>query len=268
MAISTMDSLVAALGGTSSWKRWNITKGSITTVAGAYFALWTAPGCPGAAAAPAPGTAGEVPVDSTAGAFPFTNPGGGGYSYLSQFAASASNPGTLYLYDRLWQNSGLSATSTSAQTITSPTALTRPDANGADVELWMDIIGAMGAGANNPTFEYTDQDGNTAQSGSIIGYSASAVIYRCFPSQLASGDTGIRAVTKWTNTVSMTSGTFSVVLRRKIAAIPLPLTGIGGAVDAILSGMPRIYDDAALELIYHAQTTSAVINGTLSIAQG
>lgn len=267
MAITTMDQLVEALGGSTA-EHWNITKGSITTVAGAYFALWRVGGCPGAAAAPAAGTAGEVLTDATAGAFPFTNPGGGDYTYLSGLAASATNTGTLYLYDRLWQNSGLSATSTTAQTISSPVALDRPDANGADVELWMDVQSAMGAGANNPTFEYTDQDGNTAQSGSIIGYSASAIVNRCFPSQLAAGDTGVRAVTKWTNTVSMSSGSFSVVLRRKIAMIPCSAQGLTGAIDAISSGMPRIYDNACLEFIYHSTSTSLVLTGELSIMQG
>lgn len=268
MAITTMDGIVAALGGASSWKRWSIVKGSIATATGGYHALWTAPGSPGAAASPASGVNGEIPTDLTAGAFPFTNPVAPALSYLSGLSASGSSAGTLYLYDRLWQNSGLSVTSVVAQNIASPVALNRPDAFGAGVEVWMDIIGATGAGANIPVFQYTDQDGNTAQAGAVIGYAASAGQYRTFPTQLASGDTGVRAVTQWTNSVSMTSGTFSIVLRRKLAVITIPSSGTAALTDAILSGMPRIYDDAALELVWHAGSSSMTTTGSLSLMQG
>lgn len=267
MAITTMDGVVAALGATTA-KRWALIKGSITTVSGGYFALWTVPGQPGAAAAPASGVNGEVPTDATAGALPFTNPTNPVLSYLSGFVASCTTAGTLYVYDRLWQNSGLSSTLTSAQAIAAPVALTRPDALGDGVEVWMDCITALGAGANSPTFQYTDQSGNTAQAGSVIGYSPAPIQYRCFPTQLAAGDTGVRAVTQWTNSGSMTSGSFSVVLRRKIATITFPTGGVCGATDAILSGMPRIYDDAALEFIYLAGSTAAVFLGSLSMMQG
>lgn len=268
MAIQNMDQLIAALGDSTTVKRWNITKGSITTVAGAYFALWTVPGCPGAAAAPASGVNGELLTDATAGAFPFTNPTGGKFSYLSFLGASANNVGTLYLYDRLWQNSGLSVTSTTPQAI-APSALNRPDANGADVEAWLEIIAATGAGATTPTIEYTDQDGNITQAGTCIGYSASSAIYRCYPFQLAAGDTGIRAITSYdTGSTSMSSGSISLVLRRKIAQVMCSAAGVAGIIDAISSGMPRIYDDACLELIWHCATTTLVLTGEISIMQG
>lgn len=267
MAISTMDDLVTALGGASSWKRWNLTKGSIVTGAGAYAALFTAPGSPGAAASPSSGVAGDIPTDATAGALPFTNPTSPAISYLAMLAASANAGGTLYLYDRLWHNSGLSVTSTSAQTVNS-VALDRPDANGADVELWLDVIGATGAGANVPTVSYTDQDGNTGNTGTCIGYSASAIQYRSFPFQLAAGDTGIRSIQTYTNSVSMSSGTVSLVMRRKIAMLPIAAASVGNVQDFFDLGGPQVHDNACLELVMHCGATSLILTGLAAIAQG
>jgi hypothetical protein len=267
MAISTLDGLIAALGGSSSVKRWALTKGSITTAAGAYHALFTAPGIPGAAANPSSGVAGDIPTDATAGALPFTNPSSPALSYLTMLAASANAGGTLYLYDRLWHNSGLSATSTSSQTVNS-TALTRPNANGDDAELWLDILAATGSGANAPTVSYTDAAGNTGNTGTCIGYSASSIIYRTYPFQLASGDTGVRSVQSYTNSVSMSSGTIALVIRRKLATIQIPAAGYGMVLDGFEAGLPQIPDDACLELLYHAGSTSVILNGLAAIAQG
>ena len=262
-----MDTLVEAMGASTRQQK-SFQKVTGTTVAGAYFATWLMAGKPGIAAAPSSGVAGDVPTDATAGAFPFTNPSGGDSTYLSNLAASATQSGTLFLYDRLWHNSGLSPTTTTAQTVAS-VALTRPDANGADVEAWFEAYTAMGAGTGGTmTISYTDQDGNTGQTGTLTGMTASSVVGRTYQYSLAAGDSGVRAIASETHTATMNSGTYGLVMRRKIATLCLPVAGVATTLDPFDLGLPRIYDDAAIEVIYQAQTTTAAtLNGFLLLVQ-
>jgi hypothetical protein len=83
--------------------------------------------------APAGGIQG-LALTTKVGQIPFTNPGSG-YTYLARLAGECINAGTLYLADRLWENSGNSNTSTGTQThsltataisIASPTQVTVP----------------------------------------------------------------------------------------------------------------------------------------------
>jgi hypothetical protein len=270
VAITTIDGLIAALCATTR-RDHAIYKTLTPAAAGAYMSLWASTpgaGIPGAAAIPAAGINGEIPTDGTAGAFPFTNPAGGEDTYLGQFAATSLISGTLYLYDRLWHNNFPNATTTGAQAI-SPSALTRPDANGAGVEAWFQVYVATGAGAPAITIQYTDQDGNTAQTGTVVGYTATRPIGQTFPVTLAAGDTGVRAITSYNATISMSSGTIGLVLRRKIASVSVGTGNNGQILDAILSGLPTIPDDACLELVWQAtSTTATAIQGQLSLVQG
>lgn len=261
MAVATMDQLIAALPG----QHKHFTKSAVTPkAAGSWHSLWTATGQPGAGAAQG-SVNGAVPTSATAGAFTFTDPVSQN-SYLAKFAAASATTGTLILYDRLWHDSALSATSTSSQAITQP-ALTRPDANGADVELWAEIYTATTAAAT-ATATYTDQDGNTGNSAtaSII---ASSVAGQMFPFALASGDTGVRAVTAVILSGSMTAGAWGLTLLRRVAEIPIGLAGVGSTLDAIALGMPRIYDSASLAMMVMATgTTFGPVTGAIDIIQG
>lgn len=265
MAIATLDDLIAALGSGPQVRGFYKT---LTPIQSAWVSLFGVTGFPGAAVNPSSGVAGDVPTDATAGAFPFTNPTAPDLTYLARLALTGTQSGVLAVYDRLWQNSGLSATLLTAQTVNS-VALTRPDANGADAEAWMQIYATMGAGANAPTMSYTDQDGNAGNTGTVQGYSASAVANRTFPIALASGDTGVRSIQSWTNSVSMTSGTFGIVIRRRLATLVLTVSNIGVMLDPLSGGLPIIPDDACLELLWLCTSASAVnLQGNLQLAQG
>jgi hypothetical protein len=267
MAITTMDGLLAAM--TGSGQRDHAIYKSMPTpgLAGIILSLWNVAGMPGAAATPAAGINGELLTDATAGAFPFTNPAGGVDTYLGGLSASATVTGTLHLYDRLWQNNFPNATTTGAQAI-SPSALTR-HTDGHGVEAWFQVYVATGAGAPTVTILYTDQDGNTAQTGTVQGYAASAIATRTFPISLAAGDTGVRAITSYTQTVSMSSGTIGLVLRRRLATLVLANSNVGATIDAIQGGLETVEDDACLELLWQGNT-AAVGNlwGALDLIQG
>jgi hypothetical protein len=106
-------------------------------------------------------------------------------------------------------------------------------------------------------------------SGTVQGYTASSIAGRTYPISLASGDTGVRAITSYTSSISMSSGTIGLVLRRKIAAITATQANMGFALDFVDLGGPQVYDDACIELLWQASSTTATtIIGGLSLAQG
>jgi len=267
MTIATLDQLVTALA--SPQQRFGFYKTVTPQAVSAFTSLWACPGFPGAGADPSSGVGGSIPTDATAGAMPFTNPAGAVQTYLSRFAASlGATAGMLILYDRLWHNSGLSPTSLTAQTVNS-TALTRPDANGADVEAWFHVLGTLGAGSTAPTISYTDQDGNSGNTGTLMNFVTTAATHRNFQFQLASGDSGVRSIQSYTNAATLTSGTFSLILRRRIAALALPNSNYGGMLDPLSGGLPSIPNDACLELmVFNGSAVAAFAYGGLSLIQG
>lgn len=264
MAITTLDTLIEAMPGQAQ----PFIKSFDPHATGDWFALFQQVGVPGAGAAPSSGVGGDVPTDATAGAFPFTNPTGGDKTYIGVLGVAASIPGTLFIYDRLWHNSGLSVTSTSSQTVNSST-LTRPDANGADVELWLQIYTTMGSGTPTITASYTDQDGNSGNTATLLALATTAQAGRTFPFQLASGDTGIRTVQSYQQSATMTSGTHGLVLRRRLATIPMPVAGVGVTFDSLENGLPEVPDDACLELLWQSTSATAlIVQGMFRLLQG
>jgi hypothetical protein len=229
-------------------------------------------GRPGASAAPSPGINGQAVTAATyAGEIPRVNPGSGN-AYLGRLALTSSVVGTLLLIDRLWDNSGLSVTSTSAQAISPATIPARDrdgSTNGVDVMAAVEWSAAGGAGTPNVNLTYTDQDGNTgAVTPNLVGNATPAT--GCFEIfQLAAGDTGIRAPTSFIQSATRTSGTMHLVLFRLLAQLEITTANIGNAIDAITSGMPRIYNDSCLELVMIPNaTTSGTVFGQYVETQG
>lgn len=264
MAISTVEDLVAALPGT---KR-SFGKASFTPQAvGAFFGLWNTGQLP-PAQTPGGGAAGQILTSASTGAIPFPNAAVGATSYLARLACQAANPGTLIIFDRLWENSGLSPTVLTAQTVNS-VALTRPDALGKDTEAWFEVTGTLGASTTPPSISYTDQDGNAGNTAQLMAFVTAASGGRNFPFGLAAGDSGIRSIQSYTNGATMTSGSFTLVIRRRVAEIDVPAGHLSEVLDFFALGSPVINDNAALELVWFAQNTNSnQVFGSLSIAQG
>lgn len=267
MAVTTMDGLVAALTG-GDVRSFN--KASVASLAaGQRHSLWNVSGNPGAAATPPTGN-GEIPTSATAGAIPFVNASGGGNNYLGYIAASAGQSGSLILYDRLWHDSGLSATTTGAGTAISPGALTR-STTGVGVEVWAQVYTALGVStAATLTLQYTDQDGNTAQTGTIAKPATAGDVGEMWgPMAFAAGDYGCRAVTNYSWSATQTSGNFGLLLVKKIVTIPLANTNVPAVFNAFSSGLREIEDSACLALMTEVNaTTMGPILGELTIAKG
>lgn len=260
MAITTLDGAIAGMQAPVPIIKTGITTAAVGAMRG--YTPWYAAGNPGASVANAAGINGDAvtPADGTAvqGRIPRTNPGAGN-AYLARLGITASTAGTLWLIDRMWHNSGLVVTSTAAQAITPAVLPARSGdgtANGANVMAAIEWSATGGAGVPTVTLTYTDQDGNTGATATFTGVASPPVgTFEIF--RLAAGDTGIRAPTSFIQSATRTSGTMHLVLFRVLAQIEVTSANIGNAIDALTSGLPRIYDDSVLQLVWFPSTTTA-----------
>lgn len=256
MAITTMDGVIAGMQAPDPIIKVGIATAAVGAMRG--YTLWYAAGNPGAATANAAGINGAAVSATVAGQIPRTNPGSGN-AYLARLAMQASTAGSLWLIDRLWNNSGLSVTSTSAQAITPATLPSRDGAGGttgANVMAAVEWSATGGAGTPTVTLTYTDQDGNTGATGTFTGVATSPVgTFEIFT--LAAGDTGVRAPTSFIQSATRTSGTMHLVLFRVLAQVEVTSANIGNAIDALTGGMPRIYNDSVLQLVWFPSVTTA-----------
>jgi hypothetical protein len=193
---------------------------------------------------------------------------------LARFSGVASaQAGILLLCDRLWHNSGFTITSTAAQTVNSvafPARDRNGSTNGEGVLLGVEISTATGSGTPTITANYTNQAGTSGRtatnSTATVGSSAAGTFY---PIGLAAGDTGVRSVQTLTLSATWTSGTMHLVAYRVLATLELPAAGIPNAVDALTSGMPRLYNTSVPFLIFIPQTTTTTqLSGSVVYTQG
>ena len=244
-----------------------------TLVAGRPHSEFYLAGVPGQATAPTPGLAGAT-LTSYAGQIPFPAAVGGQNIHLARLSAVASaQAGVLLLCDRLWHNSGITITSTSAQTINSAEFPSR-DLNGAalghGVMLGVEVSIATGAGTPTLTVGYTNQDGTAGKTATnSVATVASSIAGTFYPIGLAAGDTGVRSIQTYTQSATWTSGAIHLVAYRILAALELPAAGIPNAIDALTGGMPRCYDGTVPFLIFIPQTTTTTqLTGSVVFTQG
>jgi hypothetical protein len=268
MAITTLDQLLAGMLPPAS-----IAKAATPTlVVGRPHSLFYLAGAPGAATAPSPGLAGAA-LTSYGGQIPFPAAVAGKNIHLARFQAQATIAGTLILCDRLWHNSGLNLTVTTAQTINSvawPARDANGSTNGDQVLIGLEVTTATGSGAPVFTMSYTDQGGTAGKTGTgILTGIASSAVGSFYPMGLAAGDTGVRSVQSFTLSASWTSGAASLVAYREIARLELTSANVPAAIDAITAGMPRMYDNSVLFLLFvPSATTASNISGQVVYSQG
>ena len=256
MAITTLDGAIAGMQAPVPIIKVGIATAAVGAMRG--YTPWYANGNPGAATANSAGVNGAAVSATVAGQLPRTNPISGN-AYLARLGVQASTAGSLWLIDRLWNNSGLTVTSTSAQAITPATLPSRDGAggtNGANVMAAIEWSATGGAGTPTVTLTYTDQDGNTGATGTFTGVATPPVgTFEIFT--LAAGDTGVRAPTSFIQSATRTSGTMHLVLFRVLAQVEVTAANIGNAIDALTAGMPRIYDSSVLQLVWFPSATTA-----------
>lgn len=268
MAITTLDQLLAAMLPPVTFAK----AATPTLVAGRPHSLFYLAGMPGAAAAPTPGRSGAA-LTSYAGQLPDPATVIGKNIYLARLQGQATIAGTLILADRLWHNSGLSLTSTAAQTINSvawPARDANGTSNGDQVLIGLEVTTATGAGMPKLTMSYTNQAGTAGRTGTnIVATAASSAVGAFYPIGLGAGDTGVRSIQTFTLSATWTSGAASLVAYRELARLELTAANVPNAIDAITAGLPRLYDDTVPFLIFVPSTTTASnISGQVVFAQG
>ncbi len=269
MAITTVDGLIAGC----KPMRY-IAKNSVGSLVQArLFSPFYLAGIPSAAAAPTPGMSG-VPLTTYPGQIPFTNPPAGQNSYVARFSmACSASSGSFTLIDRLWQNSGISVTTfPNAQAVDSvgfPMRDQNGSADGAGVLLGLEVSGATGAGTPTVTVTYTNSNGDTGRTGSVV-VAASANVGSFWSFPLASGDIGVQSVQSIAFNGTWTSGTVHLVAYRPIMTFSVTATAATGYADALTGGLPRLYDNSVPSFLFFPglTATGAGFFGGLTIAQG
>src|SRR3990167_1943690 len=189
--------------------------GAGTQVVGRWYSPFYVAGRPGPAAVPSPGLAGAA-LTTYSSDLPFAN--GAADQYLARLSAFSVTIGTLLLCDRLWHNSGIVVTQTSAQTINSvawPARDNTASTDGAGIRIGLEVSTITGAGASVVTCVYTNQAGTGAKTATCRpAYTAASVVGTFYDFSLAAGDSGVRSIQTYASTVSMTSGAIHLVAYR------------------------------------------------------
>jgi len=265
MAITTRDGVIAGL-----LPPEQIYKAGAATVGGRLYSPFYVAGRPGAAAANVAGTAG-LALTSYAGQIPFSNPGAG-YTYLARLAVNCNTPGTLFLCDRLWHNSGITVTSNTLQSFTSAAWPARDmdgSTNGRGVMIGVEVSTVMGAGTPTFKMDYTNSAGTPGRSITTAAQAATMAVGSFIPIELAAGDVGVRTVTGWTQSATMTSGVYHLVAYRVLASVDVTAVGVGGAINYLTGGFPRLYNNTVPFLLWLPSTTTAPsIHAQLNYTQG
>jgi hypothetical protein len=180
----------------------------------------------------------------------------------------------LLLCDRLWHNSGFTITQTTAHNFTSATWPARDadgTTNGRGVILGVEVSTATGAGTPTITVGYVNSTatGGARTATNTVPTVATSAAGSFYPIGLQAGDVGVRSVSSLTLSATWNSGVIHLVAYRVLATLELPAAGIPNAVDALTSGMPRLYDTSVPFLLYIPQTTTTTqLSGSVVYTQG
>lgn len=280
--------------GTVGGKRrdWNFNKVGPTGVVAVTSSLYRVGAQPVAGAGPANAAAGTAFVDSDQGGMLFTNPNSPDTLHFVRADVTASVAGnTLLLYDLIF---GVNKTmaSTANEAVTGVPTRWQGTTGGADGSaegnfLFIQVGGTQLAatahnwvlgGTANGGCTYTDQSGNTASAlPAITGNSAGIVDRLDHPTgqwfaPLASGDTGIKALTKMECSASVATGVIWFMMGHPIAMIPIPIANMVCTLDGVSTAfnLVRIVDDACLQFleICKPATTATTYNGIISAVAG
>lgn len=275
MTIADRNALIAALVAAQP-KR--IFKPSATAEGASTFqSLWKVAGYPAAGANPPlfSAGAGYVPTSATLGALPFTNSSGANTLHLLLAALSATQSGTLIVYDRLWACSGFGTVVTTAQNVVTPGTLPagRDIYTGDDVHPFLEVYTAPGSTTATWTLTGTDSAGAASKTW-VYTHPANAEtvgqMMPMLPGGASPGSMGMRVPTSFQcSASSSTAGDVGLTLMRAVATIPLEAASRAEVMDAIRLGFPAIQDDACLAFMVQCSTTATgQIMGSMMLGEG
>lgn len=235
------------------------------------FSTFYQDGSPPLAPAPSPGLAGAA-LTSYTGQIPFVNPVSG-EAYFGRMRMASGSFQQVLLCDRLWHNSGITITQTTAHTINSvawPARDVAGSTNGNGIYIGVEVSAATGAGTPTLTIGYTNEAGTAGRTGTnIIPTVASSIVGNFFPIGLQAGDLGVRSVQNFTLSATWTSGTIHLVAFRILARLVLPLTNIPSEIDWVTACGVRLYNDTVpFIILVPGATTASAPTGHVAFTQG
>lgn len=238
--------------------------GSAPEAAGVMYSHSKDSGFPGAWSPGTPGVNGrntDGTNSSDAGCLNLGTPGSGAW-YLRDINVTGTVTGQFNLYDVLWVNTGLTVTTTTAQSITQPTLPARDNTgstNGTGVYAGILVTGATtnGSAITNTTLTYTNSDGTPSRTATISSFPATAVIGTFVPFQLQAGDKGIRSIQSITLGTSYGGGSISLICFNPMASASVPLANVGSLAYPKKLDL-RLYDNHCLLPFWMASSAVAL----------
>lgn len=260
------------------------TKNGTTGAVSATNSLWRVGAQPGAASAASAAPGGDAPTSATTGAIPYADPTGGETLHLSKWEGIGTVSGnTLLLYDRIFQVAKtMNSTGTEAVT-------------GVGTRYQGTTAGAVGSAENNfliiecgqslpstnhnwTVCTYTDQAGNTgATLPSVTGINTCPANRLDQPvgtwfCPLATGDTGILALTQMQCSALVATGTIDFVIGHPLAMMPCQVANFSSALSLINDAfsVERIHDGACLAFLelFKSATTATTYAGMIEAVHG
>lgn len=284
MAINGLDSMITALtaGQQNKGVFQKFSSNAATSAAGRWHEFFTANGIPTAGAFTGSAGVATVMNGSTQGGLNVgtTSVSPSVKNLLSmkiQSPTATLVPATFYLVDYLLYYPACVVTGTPTTLNNSATLPRYTDGEG--VMAMIAVQSALGATQPALTLTYTDNAGNTSNTGLVMTSPAvSAPISTLFLNNgspflpLAGTDKGVRKIDSYTLATG-TTGTVSMVLVKVLAEIDLYAINTGTLVDYVsqIPSFPKIEDNACLGLIGvpgAAMVASSVFSGTITTVWG
>lgn len=242
--------------------------GTAADTAGYWYCTSKDPGFPGAWSPGTPGLNGRV-TDGTQtadyGCIPIPNPSVGA-NYLTEIQMAASTNHSHLFFDVLWVNSGIVVTTTTAQSIVTPTLPAR-DTNGQTngegcmIALLTTTANTNAAAIANSTVTYTNSRGVTGRTATLAAVAGSQitispVIGTITWFNLAAGDTGVKSIEAITLNTSLVAGAVSLMICRDIATIGTTIANVSAQKVIGAPGI-RLYNGTCMLHCNLASATTA-----------
>jgi len=236
-------------------------------------------GFPGAWAPGTPGVNGRVTNGTSSadyGCIPIANPAVGA-NYLTAIELAGSVNHTHDFFDCLWVNSGLTVTTITAQTITTPTLPARDingmtNGEGCMIAMLVTTATTNASAIANTTVSYTNSLGVSGRTASISAIAGSqipttAVIGTIIWFNLQAGDTGVQSIQSVSLGTSLVTGAVSMMITRDIVTIGTAVVNVSTPKNIQSPGI-RVYNNTCLlHNILSSSTIATFITGSLVITE-
>lgn len=253
--------------------------GTAADTVGYWYCTSKDAGFPGAWAPGTPGINGRVTDGTTSGDFgsiPIKNPAVGA-NYLTELTMGASINHSHLFFDVLWVNSGIAVTTTTAQSITTPTLPAR-DVNGTTngegcmIALLTTTANTNAAVISNSTVSYTNSGGTAGRTATLTAIAgsqipATPVIGTIVWFNLQAGDKGVQSIQSITLATSLGAGAVSLMICRDLANIGTSLVNVQFTRKLSEPGV-RLYNGTCmLHCVLASATTATFFNGEVVVQE-